>query len=427
MELRKFARGMIAVTAAAALAAPAMLGGGLATAQEATPAPGPMALPAGCSVVASELVNPRSVAVGDDGSIYITEAGSGGDEQIMAPATEGTPAPAEVLTQRGPSGQVTVISPDGAQSVLATGLPSYTFGTEVVGPAGVTVSNGIVYVAVGGPGPATSMVDPITNQDSVVAIDPATGEVTTVADIGSFERSANPDPNAIDSNLYGIGAAADGTLYVADAGGNTVYQVNPETGEFSVFAVIPGIATPDGPANPARGGAKEIDPVPTGIAIGEDGTVYVSLLSGGPFIPGTAKIMAIAADGTVTDAATGLTMLGDVAIGPDGNFYVSQISDNFLAGEMPAPGSVVQVSTDGTATPVVSDLMLPNGIAFGADGSLYVVINSTAPAGTPPMGMLLKCDVGAGMAPAASPESAGNLAAPSAEIAMAEFSFSPKA
>lgn len=73
--------------------------------QDATPEAspvGPPSLPEGCTVVASELVNPRYVAVGDDGTIYVSEAGVGGDEVLEPPADPiatpdpaGTPAPVE--------------------------------------------------------------------------------------------------------------------------------------------------------------------------------------------------------------------------------------------------------------------------------------------------------------------------------------------
>ncbi len=63
----------------------------------------------------------------------------------------------------------------------------------------------------------------------------------------------------------------------------------------------------------------EIDPVPTGLAWAPDGGLYVSLLSGGPFIPGTSSLMHVAMDGTVTTVASGLTMLGDVTVAPDGS------------------------------------------------------------------------------------------------------------
>lgn len=374
--------------------------------QGATPVGPP--LPEGCTVVAEGLINPRYVAVADDGSIYVSEAGTGGDEviEMQAPAVDATPAdfdatpPAEegmghAASSRGDTGQVTVISPDGTQSVLASGLPSYRLGgPEVTGPAGIAVADdGKVLLAIGGAGPLTAATEPLPNENSVVSIDPASGEVTLLADIGSYERANNPDPHAIDSNIYGIGVAADGTIYVNDAGGNATYLVPAGGGDPELLAAHPGIPLPEGVeappgGNPGRGGALELDPVPTDVEVLEDGTVLSGLLSGGPFPPGAAKVVSVGADGTLTDVATGLTMVVGLAVGPDGHLYVSQISTNFL-GEVPTPGSVVRVFEDGTQEVVLDGLMLPNGIAFEADGSMLVITGATSPA--EPMGQLLRC------------------------------------
>ena len=364
-------------------------------------------LPENCEVLASGLMAPRYIAVGDDGSIYVTEAGIGGDEPVYSGLDEdvatpgagtpvaGTPTAAEPDATRGNSGQITKIAPDGTVSVAATGLPSYLIGgLEATGPSGIVLAGGLIWVSVGGPGPGTGSMTPIPMENSVVSIDEATGEMTLIADIGAYEIANNPDPNAIDSNVYGMALATDGMLYVADAGGNAVYKVDPGTSEFSVASVIPGIPIPAEAAppggNPARGGALEIDPVPTGIGANPDGGVYVSLLSGGPFPTGAAKIHGLAEDGTLTDAAMGLTMCTDVKVGPDGNLYAVQISLDFLA-ETPGPGNVVRIGADGTLEPVVEGLMLPNSIAFDAEGNLLIAIGAVTPPGSPPVGALLRC------------------------------------
>ena len=67
------------------------------------------------------------------------------------------------------------------------------------------------------------------------------------------------------------------------------------------------------------------DAVPTAVTIGSDGEIYVSLLSGAPFIPGNAKVMKVGVDGTTSDYATGLTMLTDLRTGPDGNLYAVEL------------------------------------------------------------------------------------------------------
>ena len=66
----------------------------------------------------------------------------------------------------------------------------------------------------------------------------------------------------MESNLYGMALGADGNLYVADAGGNALYRVNPRTGELTVATVFAGL--PTSRANPNRGGKNELDPAPTG-------------------------------------------------------------------------------------------------------------------------------------------------------------------
>jgi hypothetical protein len=136
------------------------------------------------------------------------------------------------------------------------------------------------------------------------------GEITPVANLWDFERENNPDPNLFDSHPYGLAADPAGTLLVADAGGNTLLRVDPASGAVELVAVFAGLPGPF--PNPARGDAMEADPVPTSIVVGEEGTLFVSLLSGFPFVPGSAKVLEVSAEGEVSDFATGLTMLTDV-------------------------------------------------------------------------------------------------------------------
>src|SRR5215216_7801872 len=129
------------------------VGGTAATAQEATPV-GTPAPPPGCEVIATGLLNPRQLDVASDGTIYVTEAGIGGDEEITGIEEEEAeeailPSPVaspvgepEPPATRGMTGQITAIAPDGTQTVVADGLPSYSDG---VGPAGVVAVDGTIY------------------------------------------------------------------------------------------------------------------------------------------------------------------------------------------------------------------------------------------------------------------------------------------
>lgn len=372
----------------------------------ASPGMGQPGVPEGCVVVADGLVNPRYVAVDDDGVIYISEAGTGGDEMVSPPAASPEPSASPVTDEpapdmgemppimRGNTGQVTMVTPDGEQSVLVDGLPSYMVGgLEITGPAGLVISNDAILLAVGGSGPATAFSEPLEYENTIVSIDPQSGSVTMLADLGVVERGTNPDPYNIDSNLYGIDVGEDGYIYVNDAGGNTTFRVPNGGGEVELVAIHPGIEIPEGDAppggNPGRGGELALDPVPTDIVTGADGSMLVGLLSGGPFPAGAAKVVSVAPDGTITDLATGLTMVVGLAVGPDGHLYASQLSMN-LMGEMPEPGNVVRVLEDGTHEVVLDGLMLPNGMTFDQDGNMLVVVNTVSIGG--PTGQLLRCE-----------------------------------
>ncbi len=280
-------------------------------------------LPEGATVLASGLINPRFVTVGDDGSLYVSESGTGGDELIYEDPSAGeggppeaTPAAMRQLRPRSPL-EVEVLPvrfPRSRQmgpcQSWPRGLPSYMFGNEPTGAAGITFANGMIWLAIGGPGPALPLLDPIENENSVVSIDPATGAVTPVADIGAYEEANNPEATTVDSNLYGIAVGTDGIIHVADAGGNTVYNIDSASGELSILAVFDEIPLPEGAQGPPT-----LQAVPTGVVENPAGGVYVSLLSGGPFPAGAAKVLAVTEDGTVSDFATGLTMLTDTELG----------------------------------------------------------------------------------------------------------------
>src|SRR5207247_959368 len=110
-------------------------------------------------VVAGGLVSPRFLTVNDDGSLYVTEAGTAGTETVPTP--QGTTLPA---IKRGNTGQVTRIDPGGAKTVVSGNLPSFGGAGEIYGPAGIVFSGGSILVAIGGPAQYTrSLPTPLAN------------------------------------------------------------------------------------------------------------------------------------------------------------------------------------------------------------------------------------------------------------------------
>lgn len=353
-------------------------------------------LPAGLEVIAQGFTGPQGVYVDEDGNVWVVDSGMGGTESIdfLAPGAE-APAPSPF----GLSARVAMISPDGAVTDVAL-LPSVVAGTDIVGGARITVLDGEVYITVG----QWLGGLPIERFDLMGAVAVITEDgAEEVANLWAFEEANNPDGFVVDTHPYGITAGSDGWLWVADAGANTLLRVNPETGE--VVLVTAFDATEGVFPNPSRGGALEADPVPTGVAVDEDGNAYVSMLSGAPFIPGTASVMMVTPDGEVTPYAVGLTMLTDLQWGPDGELYAVQFGIFTQEGPVPNSGAILRIK-EGTASEVVFEgIPFAAGLAFDADGNAYVTLNSV---GIPMAGMIGRIDGLTKMEGTPLPMGAGN-------------------
>lgn len=348
------------------------------------------------AVVASGLNAPRYMTLLDDGTIYATEAGTGGTE-VLPPQPRA--APDDPPPTRGTTGQVIKIAPNGTKTVVAKGLPSYNLDGPT-GPNGIVYAAGAIWIVTGGPGPMLGKIAPLQYEASVLRIDPATGAVAVIANIGAYEQANNPDPHAVDSNPYGMALGPDGNLYIADAGGNTVYQVNPTTKALKLLAVIPGVAYTPGevppgfpPGNPARGGKPELDPVPTDLTFGPDGSLYVTLLPGA-LVQQKARVVKVTMAGQVSDVVTGLTTAVGIAFGPDKHMYVAQLFAGPPAGpNQPPTGNVVRVTPGGQPSIAAEGLAFPNGIAFNSAGDLFVTTGTAGgPPNVPPIGQVVRVD-----------------------------------
>ncbi|RLT35449.1 MAG: ScyD/ScyE family protein, partial [Chloroflexi bacterium] len=282
---------------------------GSAIAQESSPAAG--------VVVAEGFNGPQGILVTRNGSLWVIDSGVGGINEASAM----DPNTGEVVTAKvGNTSRVMQVQPNGTQTEISK-LPSVVAGTDTTGGARLVILNGVLYAS-SGVWVEAARDEPLPNTAAILEV--RQGDVKEVAQTWQVEKAENPDGFVIESHPFGMAAGPDGLLYVADAGANTLLQVNPKNGAVEVLAVFEGVASPL--PNPGRGGALESDPVPTGVAFGEDGTIYVSLLPGFPFLPGAAKVVTVdPATGEVSDYATGLTMLTDLRAGPDGELYAVQL------------------------------------------------------------------------------------------------------
>jgi hypothetical protein len=357
--------------------------------------------------IAVGLNNPRGLAFGPDGTLYVAEAGLG--------AGNGAGGVGLGVGLTGSLGKISDIS--AAQPTYTrfiTGLASSATADGVVGPDGVSlIGNGNLSIIMA---ESTSAIR-TENPDAPAAVLVQFGRLLqasqggkwrAVADVGGVDfdwtaQNANqpwaPRQQFPDANPYAV-LALPGHQYVADAGANTIDEVK-EDGSLRIIAYVPNPLLPFGP-----GGALVpiADSVPTCVAQGPEGYLHVGTLAFAPYFASgkhpQSKIYRIdpnRSDIFLTEAdvwAGGFNPITGCGFGRDA-FYVTEF---FTAG-FGTPGDVIrlEVNADGSAgtrrAMGVHALVAPNGFAAGPDGSIYVSNFSVFPGvNAGPTGQVVRVD-----------------------------------
>jgi hypothetical protein len=302
------------------------------------------------TTVMSGLDNPRGLAVGPEGGLYVVEAGRGGS----------TCVPWKGATFcHGSTGALTRLW-DGTQTRVATGFPSMISpGGEVTGAHDISFQGrGGAFVTIGlGGNPALRSTFGASAGifGSLLQVS-ASGQWHTVADLAEVELQGNPAGGPLDTNPYGV-LAEPGVHFASDAGGNDLLRIEPN-GWVTAIATFP--------SRPAR----STDAVPTAVVRGPDGALYVSELTGAPFADGAAQIYRVTEDSAPTVFVAGFKTIIDFAFGPDGSVYVLQHATGpvFFSGA----GQIIRIDSAGTRSVVVSGLVRPTSLVVDADGTIYV-------------------------------------------------------
>ena len=343
---------------------------------------------ANMQVIATGLNNPRHLTIGPDGGVYVAEAGAGGTSCYPDPRD-----PASVVCV-GTTGSITRIE-DGVQTRIATGLPSLAdpSGVAAEGPFDISWRPRDAFsVLVGGLGMLTLYHDQLAalnplfdDMGKLARMNPA-GSWSYMADVFEYERVANPDGGAIDSNPYAVFSAPGRKRIVADAGGNALLEVN-NGGQIKTLAVFPNLIVPYPPM--FGGGEGPAQAVPTTVTQGPDGAYYIGQLSGFPFAQGAANVYRLVPRGQPQVVASGFSSIIDIDFGADGSLYVLEIAADLFACEIlggPCEGRLTRIAPDGTRTVLASQLPFPTGIAIGSNGEIYMSLFGIFPG----MGMVVR-------------------------------------
>ena len=317
-------------------------------------------------VVMSGLDNPRGLAIGPLGSLYVAEAGRGGAGPCFTPPIRGG------VMCYGATGAISRLW-FGKQTRIASGLPSYANAAtgEAAGPHDLVLGPGDLRFSVGwaGEGLPRSVLPVVGEQFGHLYRFPLFGGPISIADLTAYEFQANPDGGLRDSNPYGLLGESGSTL-VVDAGGNSLLRAY-DNGDVSTLATFP-----------SRTSGRPTDSVPTAVAAwprsdGNDSkgdtrprTYYVSELTGVPFAAGAANIYRVVPGQAPTVAYSGFTTVIDLAFGPDGSLYVLEHSTGPVFFAM--PGRLLRIAPDGTRSTVISGLTRPGSVAVAPNGTIYV-------------------------------------------------------
>jgi hypothetical protein len=190
----------------------------------------------------------------------------------------------------------------------------------------------------------------------------------------SFSLGTIPGETAYDSDPYDVMPYRGGWV-VADAGADDLLYVTAG-GRISMLARFSAVREqlPAGVLGNPTAVSVRAQAVPTSIAVGPDGALYVGLLRGVPSDPGTADIYRIVPGHKPRIWARGLTAVTAIAFDRQGRLLATEFNTGGLLSPPTVPGALVRISRHGQTVRrlPVPGLYQPTGVAVSGAGMVYV-------------------------------------------------------
>ncbi|MCC6174562.1 MAG: ScyD/ScyE family protein [Chloroflexi bacterium] len=344
-----------------------LLLGGMLLGAACTP---PNGQPPQATMVFRGLDNPRGIAFGPDGHLYIAEAGTGG-------STRPDVGPRGRRYRVGTTSRLSRIDTAGRYEVVLNHLPSMSNGADELGAADVTFIGDTLYLLTAAGG--YELGDPAWD-NVVLRVDPVgpPGRSTPVFNLTTYNLSLPPlsradDPIRADVHggmPFGLAGLGD-ALFATDGNLETVTRIALD------------------------GTAERIVQFPTsnhvltGIAAGPDGALYVAEFGPSPHQPNSARVMRVTPSGEVSTVAEGFVDLIDITFDAHGQLYVLEFGG---AGQrVPESGRVLRILPNGQQEVVARNLNYATAMTFGPDQNLYVAVGGhRSPDG---MGRIVRIEV----------------------------------
>jgi hypothetical protein len=267
----------------------------------------------------------------------------------------------------------------------------------------ITPLSGVTDTALTGPNDMFASTSGVFGSSGYALYRVSNGHPTMLANLLEFEQKNDPAKDGVDSDPFDL-ARLGSKVFIADAAANDILVY--DGGKLDWVAYIPqhNVSTewlkrasgcPSGPPDvcglPAR---IDADPVPTSVAVGPDGMLYVGELTGFPATPGQSRIWRLDPNArhvvcgqspSCVQVNTGpFTSIIDLAFGPDGTAYVAELDErSWLAAEggFGEGGTVDACKPTGLTWSCVArntKLPFPTAIAL-KDGKLYSTLFSVVP------------------------------------------------